>query len=78
MTLTLVTNLDAACWAACPFIRGWVDWALKGEAQEKRECKKCPQWETIDGEKSQRACRAIVEEALKPALQAYQANKEKK
>ena len=69
MTLKIISNLDAAVWAACPYVDQWM-----GEAHKKKICKKCPQWELNrqDGEKYQRACRGIVEEIIKPALEAYE------
>lgn len=66
MKLKLATNLDAAVWAACPYIKPWVDTTGK-----KHKCLQCPQWEKIDGERYQRMCRGIAEEIIKPALEAY-------
>jgi hypothetical protein len=61
------TKLDFAAWAACPYIRQWIE-----SSHKKKICSRCSKWEIVDGEKYQRACRGIVEEILKPALEAYE------
>lgn len=68
MKPALATNLDAAVWAACPYVKQWVDKPFG----KHTKCKRCPQWEVLDGDKVQRLCRGAVEEILKPALAAYQ------
>ena len=64
-------ELDAACWAICPYLTH-IDRVHRGIASTFRNCtcKRCPQWEMLDEEKVQRACRAVSEEAVKPVLSA--------
>lgn len=62
------TLLDHDVWAACPYVRQWID-----EPRGKRpKCKKCPSYYIdVDHGKMQRMCRSAVEEILEPALEAY-------
>lgn len=66
----VATPLDRAVWAACPYVD-----SLYTQGENKiRECNKCPAYEVDKDEPKEkyvRACRAMTEELLIPALEAY-------